>query len=114
GSALCSPGTARAAVSRFDFALIGDVPYSAEDTTNGFAHLVQDLNRADLGFVVHDGDIKSGSSPCSEELLAERYRQFQTFQHPLIYLFGDNEWTDCGRSPTNRVTPEEWLKKIPR
>jgi hypothetical protein len=103
---------ARAKGARFDFALIGDVPYSEEDTTNGFVNLVQDLNRVDLRFVVHDGDIKSGSSPCSEELLAERYRQFQTFKHPFIYLFGDNEWTDCGRSPTNRFTPEEWLEKL--
>jgi hypothetical protein len=110
--AVCPQGTACAKVSRFDFALIGDVPYSEEDATNGFINLVHDLNRADLRFVVHDGDIKSGSAPCSEGLLAERYRQFQTFKHPFIYLFGDNEWTDCGRSPTNRFTPEEWLAKL--
>jgi hypothetical protein len=112
GLAVCPQGTARAKESRFDFALIGDVPYSEEDSTNGFVNLMQDLNRADLRFVVHDGDIKSGSGPCSEELLAERYRQFQTCKHPFIYLFGDNEWTDCGRSPTNRFTPEEWLTKL--
>jgi hypothetical protein len=108
----CPSGTAHAKTPPFDFALIGDVPYSEEDTTNGFVNLVQDLNRADLRFVVHNGDLKSGSAPCSEALLAERYGQFQTFKHPLVYLFGDNEWTDCGRSPTNRFTPEEWLAKL--
>ncbi len=96
----------------FDFALIGDVPYSEEDATNAFPNLIAEINRARLAFVVHDGDIKSGASPCSDELLLRCHRQFQTFTHPLIYIFGDNEWTDCGRVQTNRFDPVERLDKL--
>jgi len=97
---------------RITFALIGDVPYSAHDASVSFPNMIEDINRADVAFTVHDGDIKSGSEPCSEEILQTMYRQFQTFESPFVYLFGDNEWTDCGRSPTNRVSPEGWLERL--
>jgi hypothetical protein len=74
--------------------------------------MIEEINQADVAFVVHDGDIKSGSSPCSMEVLEDMYGQFQRFKAPFIYLFGDNEWTDCGRSPTNRFSPVQWLDKL--
>jgi hypothetical protein len=96
----------------FDFALIGDVPYNDFDATNSFPNMIGEINRAPLAFVVHDGDIKAGATPCSDELFQRCYEQFQTFKHPLIYLFGDNEWSDCGGSRTNAYDPEERLRKL--
>src|SRR5687767_5228807 len=77
---------------RFEFALIGDMPYTEEATTNLFPNLMREINAADLAFVVHDGDIKSGGSPCTDQVFRERFAHFQTFVHPLFYIFGDNEW----------------------
>src|SRR5687767_14417774 len=79
--------------ARFDFALIGDVPYNEFDATNSFPNMIGEINRARLAFVVHNGDIKAGATPCSDELFQRCYEQFQTFKHPLVYLFGDNEWS---------------------
>jgi hypothetical protein len=98
--------------ARFEVALIGDVPYSEFDATNSFPKMIDEINRAGLAFVVHDGDIKAGATPCTDEIFEERYRQFQTFEHPFIYLFGDNEWCDCGEVKTNRYDPEERLRKL--
>src|SRR6185503_6513784 len=95
----------------FDFALIGDVPYTDEQETNLFPNMIRELNAAKLAFVVHDGDIKSGSTPCSDSVFEDRLRDFQSFTHPLIYVFGDNEWTDCARA-TNGFDPEERLQKL--
>ncbi|HWN95966.1 MAG TPA: hypothetical protein VNT99_13095 [Methylomirabilota bacterium] len=95
----------------FDFALIGDAPYSEEQITNLFPNMIAALNRERLAFVVHDGDIKSGTSPCDDKVFAERWRDFQAFKHPLVYLFGDNEWTDCARA-TNGFDPVERLAKL--
>ena len=47
--------------------------------------------------MAHDGDIKNGSTVCSNEMFANRLELFNTFAHPLIYVPGDNEWTDCHR-----------------
>jgi len=97
---------------RFEFALIGDMPYTEEATTNLFPNLMREINAADLAFVVHDGDIKSGSSPCTDEVFRQRFAEFESFAHPLFYIFGDNEWQDCGGNKTNRFDPMERLAKL--
>lgn len=96
----------------FEFALIGDMPYTDEATTNAFPNLIDEINRAPMAFVIHDGDIKSGSTPCTDEVFHERYRQFQSFRHPLVYIFGDNEWQDCRGNRTNKFDPLERLNKL--
>lgn len=113
GCACCPCGRLGSRPARFDFALIGDVPYSVAHATNDFPNMIAEINRARLAFVVHDGDLKASATPCTEEIFQERYQQFQTFQHPLIYLFGDNEWTDCGsKSKGESYDPEERLAKL--
>jgi len=97
---------------QYDFALIGDTPYDSLQIDKLFPNLLAELNDAKLAFVVHDGDIKSGSTPCTDELFEERLRDFQRSRHPLIYLFGDNEWSDCGKVKTNKFEPEERLEKL--
>src|ERR1043165_98468 len=87
-----------AAEELLEFALIGDVPYTPEQVTNSFPNLLAALNREHLAFVVHDGDIKAGATPCDDALLENRLHDFQGSAHPFIYLFGDNEWTDCGKT----------------
>ena len=96
------------ASARFSFAVIGDTPYySGEEWM--YAEMLKDLDREDLAFVVHIGDFKSGSSPCSDELFAQRLRQFQSVRHPFIFVPGDNEWTDCHRGGAD---PLERLAKL--
>ena len=82
---------------QFTFALIGDVPYGPEGEER-FPALLADIN-ADrkLSFVVHDGDFKNGSSLCSDEVFQNRLDLFNSFRAPLVYIPGDNEWTDCHR-----------------
>jgi hypothetical protein len=94
--------------SRFEFAIIGDVPYNAQEEAK-FPDLVAAIDQTNVVFVVHNGDFKSGSSPCTDALFSQRHGLFQTFKHPLIYVFGDNEWTDCHRSGFD---PLERLAKL--
>ncbi len=104
--------TPRANDSRpFDFALIGDVPYTEAQVTNLFPNMIREINEADVEFVAHNGDIKSGATPCDDAVFYDRLRDFQTFRHPLIYLFGDNEWTDCARE-TNGFDPVGRLQRL--
>jgi Calcineurin-like phosphoesterase len=93
----------------FTFALIGDMPYGAEGDLK-YPNVIADIN-ADrrLAFVVHDGDIKNGSSLCSDAMYFDRLAQFNSFRHPLIYVPGDNEWTDCHRENNGSYDPLERL-----
>lgn len=65
-------------------------------------------------FTVHVGDIKSGLAPCTDEAYAKVLEMFGTFDRPLIYTPGDNEWTDCHRFPAGGYDPLERLDRIRR
>jgi len=99
-------------VSRpFEFALIGDLPYSAEQEAK-FPSLMADINRSPAAFVVHDGDIKNGSSVCDDATFVSRKQLFDNFEMPFILVYGDNEWTDCHRSNNGSYDPVERLAKL--
>ncbi len=68
-------------------------------------NLFAQLDAEKLAFVAHDGDIKSGSSACTDDVYARELARFEASRNPLVYTPGDNEWTDCHRLPN--PTPEE-------
>jgi hypothetical protein len=76
---------------------MGDVPYSYPQV-NLLDSMIERINAEKLAFVVHVGDITSGSGPCGDEWLEARKKQFARFTHPFVLLPGDNEWTDCHRT----------------
>lgn len=102
-AALARPDKAPAARG-YDVALIGDIPYNAlqEQQT---ARLFEELDDEKLAFIAHDGDIKSGSSACTDDVYQKELRRFEDSRNPLVYTPGDNEWTDCHRPPN--PSPEE-------
>jgi hypothetical protein len=96
----------------FSFAVIGDTPYGTP-ALNEFSEHVAELNAdASLDFVVHVGDIKNGSSVCSDAYFAQVRADFDQFTHPLVYTPGDNEWTDCHRTNNGAYNPLERLAEI--
>jgi hypothetical protein len=93
------------------FGLFGDTPYSRWEREN-LPDLIAEMDRENLAFVVHDGDIKNGSSVCSDEVLKDILAVFQKSAAPLVYVPGDNEWTDCHRSNNGSYDPLERLGKL--
>ncbi len=93
----------------FTFAAIGDVPYGPHEE---FAALIDKINTQSLAFTIHVGDIKSGSTVCSDETFLSVRQLFDQFDRALIYTPGDNEWTDCHRVNNGRYDPLERLEKI--
>src|SRR5919199_909863 len=79
--------------------LWGDLPYSALQKTAGVPNLIADMNRQRLAFTVHDGDIKSGSSPCTDDVYTSFAASMHTLRAPAMFTPGDNDWTDCDRGP---------------
>jgi hypothetical protein len=81
----------------FTFALIGDTPYGAFEVP-ALDAMIEEMNREELAFVIHVGDITSGRGPCTDEWFEARKRQFEGSRHPFILIPGDNDWVDCHRS----------------
>jgi len=95
-----------------DIAVIGDVPYG-DAALAQFPRLVASINRdPKVRSVVHVGDIKSGSTDCSDTWFVEMAGQFDLFKDPLVYAIGDNEWTDCHRANNGGYDPLDRLAKI--
>jgi hypothetical protein len=96
----------------FTFGVIGDIPYGDAEIAK-FPARIQDINAdRDLKFVTHVGDIKNGSSVCSDEYFADIRTQFDTFEHPLVFTPGDNEWVDCHRANNGAYNPLERLERL--
>jgi hypothetical protein len=95
----------------FTFAAFGDAPYSRYEE-NRFIEVIAEMNREPLEFAVHVGDFKSGWSACTDELFEQRREWFALSRHPLIYVPGDNEWTDCWRAFGDARDPLERLRKL--
>ncbi|OAE03079.1 metallophosphoesterase [Arthrobacter sp. OY3WO11] len=96
----------------FTFGVIGDIPYGDAEIAK-FPARIQDINADEsLKFVTHVGDIKNGSSVCSDEYFATIRTQFDTFEHPLVFTPGDNEWVDCHRTNNGAYNPLERLDKL--
>ena len=93
------------------FGLLGDTPYSAWERAK-LPGLMADMAAADSAFVVHAGDFKSGADICSDALFDDRLALFQASSVPLVYVPGDNDWTDCHRRSNGGYDPLERLDRL--
>jgi len=106
----------------FDFALIGDMPYTKVQERE-YQRVLAALNANDLAFVAHIGDFQFdatpynrnpavASMPCVDENYKAIHESFQTIRHPLILTPGDNDWSDCWPLEAKKVDPIELLSKL--
>ena len=87
-------------------ALIGDMPYDAK----GIAQtpgVINSINKSNVNFVLFDGDTMSGKGDkCTDAAYpALKTNFFDTFQKPVFYSVGDNEWVDCDRAVKGGFDP---------
>ena len=109
--ALCALALGASAAERFSFAVFGDTPYFAHEES-GVARLLEGLRDARVAFVVHVGDLKSSATPCSDEVFADRFRLLDASPVPLVFVPGDNDWTDCHSARAGGHDPLERLAKL--
>ncbi len=109
-AALCLP-IGLLAQAPFDIALIGDTPYGVAAESR-FERVIADINRQNVEFTVHIGDTKSGSTRCDDSHYTCVLNWFNSFQKPLLYSVGDNEWTDCMRTNNGAYNPLDRLAMV--
>ena len=89
--------------------LWGDLPYSDVQETTGVPNLIADMNRQDLAFTAHDGDLKDGSSVCADDRYYDFKASLNSLRAPAIFTPGDNDWTDCDRASAGGFDANERL-----
>jgi len=97
----------------FSFVARGDLPYgAAEKAYAPYRALIDRINQSAPAFSIHIGDIKSGSTACSDQEFANQLAHFQRFHGPVVYTPGDNDWTDCHRLDNGAYDPIERLATL--
>lgn len=96
----------------FSFGVWGDMPYQKSNDLDKIPALLHSINDEPLSFSMHLGDIKDGSSVCSNAVFDHIIKVFENMQAPLIYVPGDNEWTDCHRIDNGSYDPLERLQHL--
>ena len=90
--------------SKFTMAVYGDSPYgnaaNNDQVEVGLTPaFIEQINAdADVRLVAHVGDIHSGKDYCSLQYDQQIASLWKSFEDPLVYTPGDNEWTDCWKA----------------
>lgn len=101
------------AAQTYDFAVFGDMPYVRDEPSRArympeYYKLLSAISSSPAAFVVHVGDYTTGPF-CGDSVVNLRYHEFQKVNRPFIFVFGDNDWTDCARGGFD---PLERLAKL--
>ena len=102
----------------YTIGLFGDMPYNALGKAQ-YPALLADINASHVAFSTFDGDLKAGGDgACVDSLYTTAIANFNTLDRPLIWVPGDNDWTDCwgrygpgtgGFDPIERLNHERQL-----
>src|SRR5688572_2926496 len=109
-----SPGPLRPQV--YDVAVFGDMPYARDEASRTFYlpryhGLLESINKSTVEFAVHLGDFTTGPF-CGDSVVNLRYNEFQNLGKPLVFTFGDNDWTDCARGGFNQLERLSKLRQV--
>jgi hypothetical protein len=97
----------------FSFVALGDLPYGSEaHAYPPYRALIGTINEMHPPFSIHVGDVKSGSTLCSDQELQAQTGHFNMFEAAVVYTPGDNEWTDCHRANNGAYDPQERLQAL--
>src|SRR6266404_3990547 len=96
----------------FAIGLWGDLPYSDVQALTGVPNLIADMNRHDLAFTAHDGDLKAGNATvgsvtpttCSDALYLQGLNYFNSLKAPAIFTPVER-WILLTRAPRPRACP---------
>jgi Calcineurin-like phosphoesterase len=98
-------------------AVFGDSPYGVNDADTAQFDATPDFIAAinadpDVSLVLNVGDIHSGKQMCDYGYDHSIYGLWTTFQSPVVYTPGDNEWADCHKSKEGSQPPLENLASV--
>ena len=98
----------------FAFAVLGDYPYRIAQVQQLPRAVAQINADQQVDLVFHLGDIGAGARACNTDYYRHIKAEFDKFTKPLVYTFGDNEWTNCSGADHGNHDPLERLATLRR
>lgn len=96
------------AADPFSFVALGDTTYSVPEDFPLYEKLIAEINLARPAFSIHVGDTK-GRGDCGRAVQERLRDYFDTFDQPVVYAPGNNEWADCWKPNRGSANPLEIL-----
>jgi hypothetical protein len=72
----------------FVFGLWGDMPYKKAGDDKKLPAVLSSINQSDIAFSIYDGDIKDGSSKCTDDVFSDAMSMFNSLSKPVVYVPG--------------------------
>ena len=121
-AAAAGAGGSGGAGGRFEFGVVGDIPYTRAQEAE-YARVMADMNARELAFVTHIGDCmfdprpyerdpSLARMPMTDENYAYVLGTFQSCRHPLVLTPGDNDWSDAVQFKKVKVDAADCLRKL--
>ena len=109
--AICLFFTVYSHAERFTFVALGDTAYDEARDQPIYEALIETINQSKPAFTIHVGDVW-GLNHCGNAEIQEVAETFKRFDHSLVYVPGDNEWTDCHFRLAGAFDPAERLARL--
>ena len=88
----------------FTFVALGDTAYEIPQDYSAYRSLIATNNQARPAFSIHVGDTK-GWGDCGDEFQLTQLEFFNSFDQPVFYTPGNNEWADCWKDNRGNHDP---------
>ncbi len=96
------------------FVALGDTAYGPpEEVYPPYRALIANVNASNPNLVIHVGDTH-GRYTCDNKIMQDQRAFMDSFDAPVLYTPGDNEWTDCGATEVGTFDPLERLAYLRR
>jgi len=97
----------------FSFVALGDTAYDIPDDYPLYRSLIATINAASPAFSIHVGDTK-GWGDCGDDFQLQQKEFFDSFEAPVVYALGNNEWSECWRDNRGNHDPAVVLNSVRR
>jgi len=83
------------------FIALGDMPSGEKDYLL-YEALIKNINSIKPSLVIHTGDA-THTGTCSNKTIDHGYNYMNSFDAPVLFTLGDNDWTDCPKNSYNSI-----------
>ncbi len=102
-----------ACADSFKFVVLGDTTYEIPADEPLYQALIGTINQSSPAFSIHIGDTK-GWGDCGNEFQLSQKAFFDSYEQPVFYAPGNNEWADCWRDNRGNHDPEVVMDSMRR
>lgn len=106
---LLSQCTSSDKLTSTSFIALGDMPYYKFQFPV-YETLIKNINATNPSLIIHTGDA-THPGDCTNKTIDRGYNFMNSFDAPVLFTLGDNDWTDCPKKDYNSIERLNYYRK---